>query len=363
MQLFLLFVVNGSLLNPFFKPFSFCLTLWINLLYALGMYHQMANNWFDCISSDLVQVEKVMSDITARADNPLLKEMCDYVLSNHGKRIRPSICLLSYYALGGTESKHVIDLGAAIEIIHNATLIHDDINDNGELRRGAKALYKQYSLGRSIVAGDFLFALGFQLMGSSSAEVVGYVIDAATSMGSGEFDQKKFEHNKTVTEKEYVEIISGKTARLIECASKCGAYVARPQDFDAIERLGNYSYNLGLAFQIIDDLLDVIGDTDNTGKCVGNDLVEGKPTLPTIYGMEDPVHGERIRQIFENEHTDYALAHEAIALIKQTDSIERCYALANHYADLALEYLEPIEDSVYKQALIDFTKFIVSRDR
>lgn len=327
------------------------------------MSQQMATNWFDCISSDLVRVDDVMSEITSRADNPLLKEMCDYVLSNQGKRIRPSICLLSYYALGGKDSKRAVDVGAAIEIIHNATLIHDDINDEGELRRGAKTLYKQYSLGRSIVAGDFLFALGFQLMGSSSEDVVGFVIDAATAMGSGEFDQKKYEHNKSVSKEEYIHIISGKTARLIECASKCGAYLARPGDLDAVERLGSYSYNLGLAFQIVDDILDIVGDSHNTGKRVGNDLVEGKPTLPIIFGMEDSVHGDRIKFIFENPNTDYGLAGEAISLIKQTDSIERCYKLANHYADLALGYLAPLEDSVYKQALIDFTKFIVFRDR
>ncbi len=323
----------------------------------------MATNWFECISSDLVRVEEVLAKITVRADNPLLREMCDYVLSNQGKRIRPSVCILSYYALGGKNSECAVDTGAAIEIIHNATLIHDDINDEGDLRRGAKSLYKQYSLGRSIVAGDFLFALGFQLMGATSEVVVNFVIDAAAAMGSGEFDQKKFEHNNSVTEEEYINIISGKTARLIECASKCGAYLACPDDIDKVNMLGNYSYNLGLAFQIVDDILDVIGDTNNTGKRVGNDLVEGKPTLPTIYGMEDPVHGSIIRTIFENEDTDYDLAYEAISHIKQTDSINRCFALAQHYADLALGYLEPLEDSVYKQALVDFTHFIVSRDR
>lgn len=304
-----------------------------------------------------------MADITDRADNPLLKEMCDYVLSNHGKRIRPSICLLSYHVLGGTDSAKAIDVGAAIEIIHNATLIHDDINDEGELRRGAKALYRQYSLGRSIVAGDFMFALGFQLMGSSSNEVVNFVIDAATAMGSGEFDQKKYEHNVAVDEAAYLKIISGKTARLIECAAKCGSYLARPDDLESVEQMGSYAYNLGLAFQIIDDLLDVIGDQSNTGKRVGNDLVEGKPTLPTIYGIEDPTYGPRIKEIFEDTHTDYSDAEEAIALIKKTDSVERCYRLANHYADIALGEIASLDDSVYKQALTDFTHFIVSRDR
>lgn len=323
----------------------------------------MAIKWYDCISSDLVKVDEVMDAITDRAENPLLKEMCQYVLSNHGKRVRPSLCLLSFYALGGTDPEKAIDVGAAIEIIHNATLIHDDINDEGEMRRGAKVLYKQYSLGRSIVAGDFMFALGFQLMGSCSNDVVNFVIDAAAAMGSGEFDQKRYERNVAADEEQYIKIITGKTARLLECAAKCGAYLARPGDLDAVQCLGNFAFNIGLAFQVIDDLLDVIGDQNNTGKAVGNDLVEGKPTIPVIYGIQDPVHGKRIREIFEDPSTDYDGAREAIALIKQTDSIERCYALANHYADLALKDLEPLEDSEYKQALIDFAKFIISRDR
>jgi geranylgeranyl pyrophosphate synthase len=118
-----------------------------------------------------------------------------------------------------------------------------------------------------------------------------------------------------------------------------------------------------MSFQIIDDLLDIIGDQSNTGKLVGNDIVEGKPTLPIIYGMRDPTVGIRIMDIFEDDRTDYNAAGEAITLIKRTDAIDRCYNLANYYADKAIAELGPIPDSVYKQALIDFAKFIVSRDR
>ena len=323
----------------------------------------MAEDWYNCIASELQDVDKVMETITDRAENPLLKEMCQYVLSNHGKRVRPALCLLAFHALGGENVSKAVDIGAAIEIIHNATLIHDDINDAGEIRRGAKALYKEYSLGRSIVAGDFMFALGFQLMGATSQEVVNFVIDAAAAMGSGEFDQKKMEHNVRVDEAEYLKIISGKTARLLECAAKCGAYLAAPEDFDRIHALGNFAYNIGMSFQIIDDLLDVIGDQSNTGKMVGNDLVEGKPTLPIIYGMRDPKVGIRIMDIFEDDRSDYNMAAEAITLIKRTDAVERCYTLANYYADKAIAELDAIPDSVYKQALVDFAKFIVSRDR
>ena len=323
----------------------------------------MAEDWYNCIASELEDVDKVMETITDRAENPLLKEMCQYVLSNHGKRVRPALCLLAFHALGGDNISKAVDIGAAIEIIHNATLIHDDINDAGEMRRGAKALYREYSLGKSIVAGDFMFALGFKLMGSASNDVIGFVIDAAAAMGSGEFDQKKYEHNYAATEAEYVKIITGKTARLIECSAKCGAYLARPDDIATVEKVGSIACNIGCAFQIIDDLLDVIGIVENTGKKLGNDIVEGKPTLPTIYGMQDPEYGARIREIFVDPNTDYEQAYEAIELIKKTDSVQRCRALAKTYADKALEELEEIEDSEYRQAMVDLIKFIIARDR
>ncbi|MCQ2079006.1 MAG: polyprenyl synthetase family protein [archaeon] len=323
----------------------------------------MTSTWYDCISTELEKVETVMEDVISIAENPLLREMCHYVLTNHGKRVRPALCLLAFHLLGGEDSKRAIDVGSAIELIHNATLVHDDINDEGEMRRGAKALYKEYSLGRSIVAGDFMFALGFQLMGTTSNDVVHFVISAAAAMGSGEFDQKKYERNVAADEAQYLKIITGKTARLLECAAKCGAYLAAPDDLESVEKVGNFAYNIGLSFQIIDDLLDVIGDSKNTGKLVGNDLVEGKPTLPTIYAMQDPTYGARVREIFENPSADYSDAAEAIELIKKTDSIDRCFALAKHYADLALKDLESFKDSSYKQSMIDFANFIVSRDR
>ena len=327
------------------------------------MSQEMAEEWYDCIASELEAVDKVMDTVTDRAENPLLREMCQYVLSNHGKRVRPALSLLAFHALGGQDPAKAVDVGAAIEIIHNATLIHDDINDSGEVRRGAKALYKQYSLGRSIVAGDFMFALGFQLLGATSEDIVNFVIDAAAAMGSGEFDQKKYEHNVRAEEADYIKIIEGKTARLIECAAKCGAYLAAPGDMDKIHAIGNFAYNIGMSFQIVDDLLDIIGDQSNTGKMVGNDIVEGKPTLPIIYGMQDATNGIRIMDIFEDDKTDYNRAAEAITLIKRTNAVERCRTLAKYYCDKAINELSVLPDSVYKKALVDFAIFIVSRDR
>lgn len=321
----------------------------------------MADSWHDCISADLDRVEEVMSDVTD-SENTELTEMCRYVIGNHGKRIRPAMCILSYHACGGTDSRKAVDVGAAIELIHNATLIHDDINDQGDLRRGAKALYKEYTIGKSIVAGDYLFSLGFRLLGVSSDSIIDYVIDAASGLAAGEFSQKKYERNAVVGESQYMDIIGGKTARLIECAGKCGAYLAHAE-VENIEQIGQFSFCAGLAFQIIDDILDVAGTEKVLGKRTGNDIVEGKPTLPIIYAMEDPKVGARVKEIFCNQNSDYDDAAECIALIKQTDSLERCYKKAEEIAEEAKSYLGFAPDSEYKRALEGLVDFFVSRNR
>lgn len=321
----------------------------------------MVEAWDTCINEDLAKVEGLMMDII-RSDNLELTEMCSYVLNVHGKRIRPAICLLSYLACGGKDMDNPIKVGAALEIIHNATLVHDDINDEAELRRGRKALYKEYSLSKSIVAGDFLFAIGFQLIGSSSHKIVEYVVDAAASMGAGEFNQQDFEHKGKVSESDYMRIVNGKTAKFIECSAKCGSFLSGAE-FNKVEALGYFADRIGIAFQIIDDTLDIIGDQSKTGKPIGNDILEGKPTLPIIYGMQDPVHGESIRKVFEKETPTMDEVQVAIDLIKRTDSIDRCRRVARSIVDEAMNSLVIIEDSIYKDSLIALADYIVRRDR
>lgn len=321
----------------------------------------MDESWYHSISEDLEKVESLMMD-TVRSENHELTEICHYVLHSHGKRIRPAMCLLSFYACEGKDPKKVVNVAAAIEIIHNATLVHDDINDQGELRRGAQAAYKKYTIGKSIVAGDFMFALGFRLIGSASSEVVNYIVDASTAMSAGEFDQKDFEHNADVTEDDYMKIIQGKTARLIECGAKIGSFLAGANG-ETVDNLGNFAYQTGIAFQIVDDVLDVIGDEKSTGKRIGSDIMEGKPTLPTIYAMQDPIHGKKIKEFFQKEELDWAEVSEAIELIKRTDAVERCRVKAKEIVDNIVSLLDDIEDSVFKSSLIGLSRYIVNRDR
>jgi geranylgeranyl pyrophosphate synthase len=321
----------------------------------------MDGPWHSSISGDLEKVERLMRD-TVRSENSELTEICNYVLRSNGKRIRPSMCILSFYACGGTDPKKTIDVATAIEIIHNATLVHDDINDQGELRRGAQAAYRKYSIGKSIVAGDFMFALGYRLIGSASSEVVDYIVDASAAMSAGEFNQKEFEHNIAVTEKDYMKIIEGKTARLIECGAKIGAFLAGTGD-ETIERIGRFAFRTGIAFQIADDMLDVIGDERSTGKRIGSDIMEGKPTLPIIFATQDPVHGNRIKELFAKKELDWSEVSEALELIKKTDAISRCREKAKMIAEESVSSLDTIDDSVYKRSLIGLSNFIADRNR
>lgn len=296
------------------------------------------------------------------SENPELTEMCQYVISSGGKRLRPALCIMSYGAVGGKDMMKPVKVGAAFEIIHSATLVHDDINDQGEIRRGRKTLHKEYTVSKAIIAGDYMFAMGFRLLAAEAPQIVDYIVDASASMGAGEFVQKDFEHASSVTEDDYIEIITGKTAKLFEASSKSGAAVANA-DGAMLEALGNFSHHIGLAFQIVDDTLDVTGDPHNTGKAVGTDLIEGKPTLPVIYAMQDPDKGPRLIELFEKADVTTDDVAEALELIRSTDSVDRCLSKAREYVDEAVGYMDSVPDSIYKDALLDLASYIVRRDR
>lgn len=321
----------------------------------------MTEPWHSCISGELEKVEDLMlRDL--ESENPELTEMCQYVISSGGKRLRPALCIMSYGAVGGKDMMKPVKVGAAFEIIHSATLVHDDINDQGEIRRGRKTLHKEYTVSKAIIAGDYMFAMGFRLLAAEAPQIVDYIVDASASMGAGEFVQKDFEHASSVTEDDYIEIITGKTAKLFEASSKSGAAVANA-DGAMLEALGNFSHYIGLAFQIVDDTLDVTGDPHNTGKAVGTDLIEGKPTLPVIYAMQDPDKGPRLIELFEKADVTTDDVAEALELIRSTDSVDRCLSKAREYVDEAVGYIDPVPDSIYKDALLDLASYIVSRDR
>ena len=321
----------------------------------------MAEPWHSSIDEELADCERLMAESLVFG-NRELTEMCRYVVSSGGKRLRPALCILSYRACGGEDPSIPVKIGSAFEIVHSASLIHDDINDQGEIRRGRKTLHKEYTLTKAIVAGDCMFTVGFRLLASVKSKIVGYIVEASGAMGEGEFVQKDNEHFSKVTEEDYMHIISGKTAKLFEACAKSGSYMAGGTE-EEVETIGRFAHDLGLAFQIVDDTLDVTGDPHNTGKAVGTDLLEGKPTLPVIYAMQDEVHGAEIRELFERPFIEREDVVKTLNLISRTDSIKRCMDKARELAEGALSYLGPISESRYKESLKSLARFVVDRDR
>lgn len=205
--------------------------------------------------------------------------------------------------------------------------------------------------------------MAFKLIGSSAPFVLDSILSASVGLASGEFDQGDFEHNPDVTEEDYINIVSKKTAGLFAAAARIGAYTADPGNDAAIGALSDFALNVGIAFQIVDDILDEVGESRTTGKRIGNDIVDGKPTLPIIYAMEDPRHGPAVREIFTAGNADYDDASRAISLISRTDSIERCRRLASEYAAKARARLDGIPPSPYRDCLGSMVQYITSRDR
>ena len=321
----------------------------------------MAQAWYDTISKELIMIEDEIHSVI-HSNNEELNAMCHYTIDSGGKRIRPAMCVLAYLACGGKDISKAVSLGSAYEIVHTASLIHDDINDKSEIRRGRRTLHKEFCVSKAIVAGDYMMAKGFQALGATSNDIVDVIVEAASRMSEGEFIQKDFEHITKVTEDDYYEIINGKTSKLIEACAKSGAFLADAED-RYVDAIGDYAHGIGMAFQMIDDTLDVIGDINNTGKRVGLDLIEGKPTLPTILAMSDPTYGPRIAEVFMKTEPSEEEVYEALTLIRKTDAIELCRQKAEAIIDEAIERIMPIPESIYRDSFVSLAKYIISRDR
>ncbi|MCL2142869.1 MAG: polyprenyl synthetase family protein [Methanomassiliicoccaceae archaeon] len=321
----------------------------------------MGHQWHLSISDDLVKVDAIIKD-ALRSDRKELQEIYDYVTSSGGKRIRPAMCILAHRACGGSCGDDVLHTAAAFEIIHDATLIHDDINDKSEIRRGRKTIHEKYTVTKAVIMGDLMFAIGFKLMGPADRKIIDMVASTSTTMAESEFIQKEFEHKPIVTEKDYMSIIRGKTAMPILACARTGAFMAGADD-DVINEISGFALDVGLAFQIVDDILDITGDRLSMGKTAGMDIAEGKPTLPVIYAISDTVLGPRIKEIFKEKEPSHEHLKEALELIRRTDAVERCRSKANDIVENAIPHLSFLKDSEYKDSLISLARYIVNRDR
>ena len=312
------------------------------------------------LDEDLGHVETLLK---SRAKSPvdIIPDLSGYIVSAGGKRLRPMLTLAAAHAVGEA-NKGTYALAAAVEFIHTATLLHDDVIDETDLRRGKPAAKSVWGNSASILVGDFLFARAFTLMvETGNLEILNILSNASSVIAEGEVRQLAAQGRLDLPTEDYLAIIEAKTAALFEAAARAGALTGGSEEHAGA--LAAYGKNLGLAFQIVDDVLDYGGATSVIGKVVGDDFREDKITLPVIIarrrgGSEDHAFWERALSVETQKESDLA---RAIHLIRTTEAAEATIAEAEAYANLAKSALKPLPDSPWRRVLGELADFCVKR--
>ncbi len=313
------------------------------------------------VSGDMEQVNKL---IVARLQSSvsLIPELAGHLVASGGKRVRPMLTLVAAKLCRYDGARHQ-GLAASVEFIHTATLLHDDVVDESDLRRGAATANALWGNKPSVLVGDFLFARAFQLMvEDGSLEVLRILSDASAVIAEGEVAQLTTANDTETKEAAYMEVISAKTATLFAAAAELGAVVAdRPKEEAAALRA--YGQNLGVVFQLVDDVLDYNAREADLGKTVGDDFRDGKITLPVVLAFERGTDDERRfwqRTLEEGEQSADDLAH-AIELMERHGTLKDSMSRATDYADRAKTALDPFDSSLAKQAMLDLVDFCIER--
>lgn len=294
------------------------------------------------------------------SDVPLVRQIAEYIIAGGGKRLRPALLLLSAGALQYS-GKHHHELAAVVEFIHTATLLHDDVVDESALRRGRDTANAQFGNAASVLVGDFLYSRAFQMMvGVGSMRVMQVLADATNVIAEGEVLQLMNCHNPDLAVEDYLQVVRYKTAKLFEASARLGAILgaAKPA---MEEGFAAYGMHLGTAFQIADDVLDYSGQEGELGKSLGDDLAEGKPTLPLIHVMKagNPEQAEVVRSALEQGGRE--AFPEVIRAVKETGGLDAALEVATGEADRAKQALASLPDSQYRDALLQLASFAVAR--
>jgi octaprenyl-diphosphate synthase len=311
------------------------------------------------VRDDMAAVDALILD-RLRSDVVLVNSVGHYIVNSGGKRLRPLLVLLAAGVCGYTDRRHV-DLAAVIEFIHTATLLHDDVVDDSDLRRGRETANALWGNEASVLVGDFLYSRSFQMMVDVGImRVMAILADATNIIAEGEVLQLMNCHDPDTTEERYYEVIRCKTAKLFEAAARLGAVLGGRPEIEE-QALAAYGMHLGVAFQLVDDALDYSADAGELGKNIGDDLAEGKPTLPLIHVLRegDPDQVAVVRSAIENGGLDRIDAVRAA--IASTGAIEYTARSAQQEAEKAVQVLEAIPESPFREALAGLARFAVSR--
>lgn len=312
------------------------------------------------VRSDMEATDHFIST-ELKSDIPLINQLVEYILQSGGKRIRPLLVLLAARAFNHQDQQH-IDLAAAVELIHTATLLHDDVVDNSFLRRGLETAHTIWGNEASVLVGDFLYSRAFQLIVRlQNLTVINIFSDATNLIAEGEVLQLINCGDPDTTEASYFNVIERKTAKLFEVATGAGCALSNcsSQELAAMQHYGKH---VGIAYQLIDDALDYSASAEQTGKNIGTDLAEGKPTLPLIYALKNGKTSEKavIRSAIEQGSVENL--SPILEIIESTKAIEYTAQTAKQQAQLANAALSSIPDSPYRNAMRDLAEFVVSRN-
>lgn len=319
-------------------------------------------NFSDLYTSIDVDMHAVDAVIRARLNSEvvLVNQVAEYIISAGGKRMRPALLLLAARACGYAGTHHH-ELAAVVEFIHTATLLHDDVVDESALRRGRDTANAVFGNAASVLVGDFLYSRSFQMMVDvGDMRIMKILADATNTVAEGEVLQLMNCGNADIAIDEYLQVIRYKTAKLFEAAARLGALLGKA-DAAVEEALAAYGMHIGTAFQLIDDVLDYSGDEAETGKHVGDDLAEGKPTLPLIHAMRHgtPEQAATVRAAIEN--TDRESFPAVLAAVRSSGALAVAHQHGAAEAGRAKDALAALQDSKFKQTLLQFADFAVQR--
>ena len=326
-------------------------------------------NVIDELEKRRVIVDKKIESIFEDSEKHPLWESMSYYPEAGGKKLRPFLAMISAGALGEKEEK-ALPYSVAIELVHNFTLVHDDIMDDDEMRRGQKTLHKKIGDAHAINAGDGLFALSFNILsetevpGESVRKLLKELSSSVIVIAEGQEEDMSFEETFDITEEEFITMIEKKTSYLFKAATRGGAIIADAEP-DEIEHMSEYARKMGIAFQIQDDYLDLVGDQEEIGKDAGSDIRRGKRTLMVIHALHnlDDDKKRRLIDILEEKDNSIDEIKEAMDLMKSVGSLDYAKNLAEKYGSEAKKELEFLPESEYKKIMISLVDFMIHRNQ
>ncbi len=315
------------------------------------------NSIYSGIKDDIEKVEQNLSSVS-NVEITLLSQLMDYLLKNGGKRLRPSLTLLAgkFY---NYDLNLLVPMATAVELLHNATLVHDDIVDNAPIRRGKQSIAQAWGEASALLLGDYLFARAGRLVASTgNLRVVKLFSQTLMTISSGELAQINVLFDRKRALEHYYNWISAKTACLFSMATESGAALSQAPE-DAITALKDYGQYFGMAFQVIDDVLDFTAREDELGKPVGSDLIEGAITLPAILFADTDPDRNMLKDMVENK--DPKKIAIVVEKIRNSPVIEKCLSIASDFCDKARQSLKTLPDNSTRQSLMDLATYIIRR--